>query len=76
SKMTHDPFKNFVSTRVRSAEPDTFDQSQPRIGRRESEPHSAEISYLHDVLTVNFPQHHAIWDLHHYFTLENEEIDV
>ncbi len=56
--------------------PDTFDQSQPRIGRRESEPHSFEISYLHDVLTENLQEHHTLWDLHHYFQVEREIIDV
>ncbi|MBN2151542.1 MAG: hypothetical protein JW839_08855 [Candidatus Lokiarchaeota archaeon] len=57
-------------------EPDTFDQSQPRIGRRESEPHSLEVAYLHDVLGSNFPQHHALLDLHHYFQKGGDEIDV
>nr|MDO8085893.1 hypothetical protein [Candidatus Sigynarchaeum springense] len=57
-------------------EPDTFDQSQPRIGRRESEPHSLEVAYLHDVLSTNFPQHHALLDLHHYFQNGGDEVDV
>jgi len=73
---TQDRSPPFKSTRIESAEPDTFDQSQPRIGRRESEPHSIEVSYLHDVLSSNFPQHHALLDLHHYFQLGGDEVDV
>lgn len=68
--------KPFVSTRHRDAEPDTFDPNIPRLGRRESEPHSAEISYLHDVLTTNFPEDRTIWDLHHYFKKERIDIDI
>ncbi len=68
--------KPFVSTRHRDAEPDTFDSSIPRLGRRESEPHSAEISYLYDVLTTNFPEDRTIWDLHHYFKKQGMEIDI
>jgi Uma2 family endonuclease len=74
--MANDEIKPPVSTRILSMEPDTYDQSQPRIGRRESEPHSCEITYLYDVLRTNFPQHHPLWDLHHYFPYEDEEIDV
>jgi len=74
--MTHDEPNHFESTRIHSMVPDTFDPSQPRVGRRESEPHSTEVSYIHDVLATNFPQHHVLWDLHHYFQLENEELDV
>ncbi|MCF2141295.1 MAG: Uma2 family endonuclease [Candidatus Lokiarchaeota archaeon] len=47
-----------------------------RIGRRESEPHSAEVSYLFDVLCSNFPEHRSIWDLHHYFSIEGERVDI
>ncbi|MEX2715243.1 MAG: hypothetical protein Q6370_002960 [Candidatus Sigynarchaeota archaeon] len=74
--MANDEPKTPVSTRMPSMEPDTYDPSRPRIGRRESEPHSCEITYLYDVLRTNFPQHHALWDLHHYFPFEDEEIDV
>ncbi len=49
---------------------------KPRLGRRESEPHSAEINHLYDVLTTNFPQDRTMWDLHHYFTLGDERIDL
>jgi Uma2 family endonuclease len=45
----------------------------PRLGRRESEPHSIEISYLHDILTTNFPNDRVFWDLHHYFIIHNTE---
>ncbi|MHA1344159.1 MAG: hypothetical protein ACTSQG_09245, partial [Promethearchaeota archaeon] len=52
-----------------------------RLGRRESEPHSAEITYIHDVLTTNFPTCRTLWDLHHYFlgkkgALKGKEIDI
>ncbi|WP_457559445.1 hypothetical protein [Candidatus Harpocratesius sp.] len=52
------------------------EKEPPRIGRRESEPHSAEVSYLFDILSSNFPNHRAIWDLHHYFSIEGERIDI
>ncbi len=68
--------KPFVSTRHRDAEPDRFDPKQPRLGRRESEPHSAEITYLYDVLTTNFPEDRTMWDLHHYFKKEGLDIDI
>ncbi|MEX2680587.1 MAG: hypothetical protein Q6373_003255 [Candidatus Sigynarchaeota archaeon] len=74
--MTQDGTAPFKSTRINSMEPDMFDQAHPRIGRRESEPHSLEVAYLHDVLTTNFPQHHALLDLHHYFQHDDDEIDV
>lgn len=48
----------------------------PRLGRRESEPHSAEISNLFEVLETNFPQDRVTWDLHHYFRYQEKEIDV
>ncbi len=53
-----------------------YDPLVPRLGRRESEPHAAEVSYLYDVLSTNFPDDRATWDLHHYFTFEGEEIDI
>ncbi|MGV9173415.1 MAG: hypothetical protein ACOC35_12760 [Promethearchaeia archaeon] len=68
--------KPFVSTRHRDAEPDNYDPNQPRLGRRESEPHSAEITYLYDVLTTNFPSDRTMWDLHHYFKKEGEKFDI
>ncbi|NMC06330.1 MAG: DUF874 family protein [Candidatus Lokiarchaeota archaeon] len=74
--MTQDETRPFKSTRINSMEPDTFDQSQPRIGRRESEPHSLEVGYLHDVLESNFPNHHVLLDLHHYFQVDGDEVDI
>lgn len=68
--------KMFISTRIRDAEPDTFDPNVPRLGRRESEPHSEEVTYLHDVLTTKFPEDRTTWDLHHYFKKEGLEIDI
>lgn len=66
----------FISTRLRDAEPDTFDPNVPRLGRRESERHSEEVTYLHDVLTTNFPDDRTIWDLHHYFKKDGIELDI
>ncbi len=48
----------------------------PRLGRRESEPHSHQVSYLYDVLTTNFPNDRTLWDLHHYFIIDGEEVDI
>jgi len=69
------------STRIENAPPDLFDPNEPRLGRRESEPHSAEVTYIRDVLTTNFPSSRTLWDLHHYFsgskgTLKGKEIDI
>ena len=61
------PSDDWKSTRIENAAPDLFDPEQPRLGRRESEPHSMEVTYLYDVLTTNFPEGRALWDLHHYF---------
>lgn len=49
---------------------------QPRLGRRESEPHSFKINYIHDVLSSNFPKDRVLWDLHHYFTLGQSRVDL
>jgi len=62
-----DESEEWKSTRIENAPPDLYDPSQPRLGRRESEPHSAEVTYLRDVLSTNFPAGRALWDLHHYF---------
>jgi Uma2 family endonuclease/uncharacterized coiled-coil protein SlyX len=66
----------FVSTRHRDAPPDTFDPNEPRLGRRDSEPHSAAITYLYDVLSTNFPNDRTMWDLHHYFKKKSVKIDI
>ena len=56
---------------------DEIGQGEPlRLGRRESEPHSAEVSYLFDVFSYNFPKHRTIWDLHHYFDIGGKRLDV
>ncbi len=52
------------------------EQEPLRLGRRESEPHSAEVSFLFDVLSSNFPQHRTMWDLHHYFLIDGEKVDL
>lgn len=63
-------------TRIDNIESMPFDPLKPRLGRRESEPHSEEVSYLYEVLHVNFPDARTTWDLHHYFIVESEEIDI
>ncbi|GAB4308103.1 MAG: hypothetical protein Kow0069_06060 [Promethearchaeota archaeon] len=50
--------------------------TRPRLGRRESEPHSQEITYIYEVLTHNFPEDRVTWDLHHYFFVEGKRTDV
>ncbi|WP_457559442.1 hypothetical protein [Candidatus Harpocratesius sp.] len=67
-----DELPNYLSNYV----DDDNQMLKPRLGRRESEPHSANISYIYDVLNTNFPEHRVIWDLHHYFYVENEKIDI
>ncbi|MHA1998731.1 MAG: hypothetical protein ACTSU9_11465 [Promethearchaeota archaeon] len=68
--------QSFRSRRAREMPPDLFDPTKPRLGRRESEPHSAEITYLHDVLTTNFPGSRTTWDLHHYFHASGMDFDI
>lgn len=68
--------KDFVNTRLCDKPLDILKPGEPRIGRRESEPHSDGVSYIHDVLETNFPGDRATWDLHHYFTINEEEIDL
>jgi hypothetical protein len=66
----------FRSTRHDNFPPDPFDPNQPRLGRRESEPHSMEITHIYDVLTANFPKDRVMWDLHHYLIFEGQEVDL
>jgi hypothetical protein len=68
NKQGHSVIREAFSRIEQPVEPD-LDPSLPRIGRRESEPHSAEVSYLHDVLEANFEGSRTFWDLHHYFPL-------
>ena len=68
-------------SRIGNAPPDLFDPNEPRLGRRESEPHSAEVTHLYDALTTNFPKGRAVWDLHHYFkgikgVFKGKKIDI
>jgi len=65
-----------ISTRHSSVDENELDPKVPRLGRRESEPHSIEINYLYDVLNSNYPDDRVIWDLHHYFHHLGEEIDL
>ncbi len=71
-----EPPESLESKRHESYPPDNFDPKKPRLGRRESEPHSDEINYLYDVLTANFSDDRAIWDLHHYFSIDGIDIDI
>ncbi|MHA1680091.1 MAG: hypothetical protein ACTSUE_03720 [Promethearchaeota archaeon] len=65
------------STRHRTVKQPDFDPDAPRLGRRESEPHSEEITYLIDVLRTNFPDDRSFWDLHHYMSPEpGEDYDL
>ncbi|MEX2681926.1 MAG: hypothetical protein Q6373_010005 [Candidatus Sigynarchaeota archaeon] len=67
-KMTEDEMPGRLPlTRHKNVVQPDFDPDKPRLGRRESEPHSAEINYLYDVLRSNFPGDRTTWDLHHYF---------
>jgi len=64
------------STRGENIQDIPGDPLKPRLGRRESEPHSEEITYLYKVLHLNFPESRTMWDLHHYFMVETEELDI
>ncbi len=68
--------ESFESTRHKRLSPDGFDPKKPRLGRRECEPHSDETNYLYEVLTANFPDGRALWDLHHYFSIDDLTIDI
>lgn len=68
--------RSFIDTRHRDAEPDIYDPNEPRLGRRESEPQSAEITYLYDVLATNFPDDRTMCDLHHYFKKDGKHLDI
>lgn len=64
--MTQEKSEGAETSRV-DGPADIYDPTQPRLGRRESEPHSEEVTYLHDVFKTNFPNGRVLWDLHHYF---------
>jgi Uma2 family endonuclease len=64
------------NNRSEGTRPEGLEPDEPRIGRRESEPHSEEVTYLFDVLRTNFPQSRPTWDLHHYFKVGNAEFDI
>ena len=77
--MINDEPKFKILQTTRDKIPPITDGATPnlqRIGRRESEPHSEEVSYMYDVLTTNFPNSRTFWDLHHYFKIDDEEIDL
>jgi Uma2 family endonuclease len=76
-------FLDMVEERLSPAEtqdgepgPASGGHDEPRIGRRESEPHSEEVSYLFNVLRTSFPGSRPTWDLHHYFHVDDDEIDL
>lgn len=67
----------FFNTRHRNAAKEIANEEvKPRLGRRESEPHSFKINYIHDVLATNFPSDRTFWDLHHYFRIGSEKVDL
>ncbi|MHA1310364.1 MAG: hypothetical protein ACTSQO_05480 [Candidatus Helarchaeota archaeon] len=66
----------FKSTRHSLSPTIEYTPSKPRLGRRESVPHSEGIHYLYDVLKTNFPNSTPLPDLHHYFKLGDELIDL
>ncbi|MHA1268246.1 MAG: hypothetical protein ACTSPY_00545 [Candidatus Helarchaeota archaeon] len=67
--------EDFVSTRHKII-PEEMEIEPPRLGRRESEPHSLGIMDIYSVLTTNFPSDRALMDLHHYFYINGQRIDI
>ena len=68
-----------LDERIHDAKPDFIEEPDgepPRLGRRESEPHSAEITYLYDVLSTNMKNSRTFWDLHHYFKIGQQTLDL
>ncbi|MHA1266063.1 MAG: hypothetical protein ACTSRS_12600 [Candidatus Helarchaeota archaeon] len=68
-------FKRFRSTR-HAAAPEAPTHAPPRLGRRESEPHSLGLYRIYDILTTHFPNYRVMIDLHHYFYLKGEKLDL
>ncbi|MHA1271160.1 MAG: hypothetical protein ACTSPY_15305 [Candidatus Helarchaeota archaeon] len=68
-------FGNFVSTRHLKP-PEWLEKEPPRLGRRESEPHSVCLMRIYDILTTNFPNDRVLIDLHHYFYITGEKVDL
>ena len=69
------PGPDFHSTRHDvEEEEDPWLTNPPRLGRRESEPHSFEITRIYDILATNFKDDRTIWDLHHYFEKDGEKL--
>ncbi|MHA1369489.1 MAG: hypothetical protein ACTSWN_14320 [Promethearchaeota archaeon] len=67
----------FSSSRhSKKKEDDDCKRSAPRLGRRESEPHSEEVNYIHDILESNYPDGRVFWDLHHYFGYRGQILDI
>ncbi|MHA1820086.1 MAG: hypothetical protein ACTSU2_08410 [Promethearchaeota archaeon] len=48
----------------------------PRLGRRENEPQSIEITRICDILKTNFKDDRTMCDLHYYFEKDGEEYDI
>ncbi len=76
--MSEPELEQYLNTRHRDAALRLMQEEKPtyRLGRRESEPHSFKINYIHDVLSTNFPEDRTFWDLHHYFTLGQSKLDL
>ncbi len=71
-----EPVVSFSTRHSQVRTDDDGPHPKPRLGRRESEPHSDEINYLYDILSTNFPKDRTLWDLHHYFIIDGEKIDI
>lgn len=48
----------------------------PRLGRRESEPHTTTITHLVDALRTNFPGARVLADLNHYFQVGDQRVNL
>lgn len=53
-----------------------FEDQPQRNGRRESEPHSFEVTYLFKITYFHFPESRIITDLHHFFRLNGKVLDL
>ncbi|MHA1821864.1 MAG: hypothetical protein ACTSU2_13080 [Promethearchaeota archaeon] len=72
------PRPDFHSTRhdIEEEEEDPWLENPPRLGRRESEPHSYEITRIYDILKTNFNDSRVTWDLYHYFNVDGDTLDI
>lgn len=71
-----DVLSNKVEVEIKEYSSNEPEEEPLRLGRRESEPHSYEVTYLFGVLTPNFEESRVLWDLHHYFYFRDEKWDI